>query len=198
MRIWWRELPPGLRVVVIGVLVFATYLAMNLLLFRNRFDDALFTALFYTLVIAGGLHFTQKRFRKTKARLDEQGQSLMFLRYPNARPSSLSGVWQMGIASPTAGRIDFQPAVYDELTVRFSDNHLGLRRWIHRDCSQPRHTQEDPRRSRAGIPLASGRKICLPRFSPSMPEPGEQPTLTVAAKSVRNGERDAITNNPYS
>ena len=115
MRIWWRELPPGLRVVVIGVLVFATYLGMNLLLFRDRFDDALFTALFYTLVIAGGLHFTQKRFRKTKARLDEQGQSLMFLRYPNARPGSLSGVWQMGIASPTAGRIDFQPAVYDEL-----------------------------------------------------------------------------------
>jgi hypothetical protein len=115
MRKWWRELPPGLKVVVIGVLAFATYLGMNLLLFRDRFGDALFSALLYTLLIAGGLHFTQKRFRRTKARLDEHGQSLMFLRYPNARPGSLSGVWQMGIASPTAGRIDFQPAVYDEL-----------------------------------------------------------------------------------
>jgi hypothetical protein len=39
----------------------------------------------------------------------------MLLRYPNRLPGSLSGVWQMGIATPAPGRIDFQPAVYDEL-----------------------------------------------------------------------------------
>jgi hypothetical protein len=109
MRKWWRELPPGLRVVMIGVLAFATYLGMNLLLFRDRFDDALFSALLYTLVVAGGLHFTQKRFRRTKARLDEHGQSLMFLRYPNARAGTLSGVWQWVLPAPLrAGSISSQ------------------------------------------------------------------------------------------
>lgn len=39
----------------------------------------------------------------------------MFLRYPNSLPGSLSGIWQMGVATPAPGRIDFQPAVYDEL-----------------------------------------------------------------------------------
>lgn len=57
----------------------------------------------------------QKRFRRTAARLEEHGQSLMFLRYPNSLPGSLSGIWQMGVATPAPGRIDFQPAVYDEL-----------------------------------------------------------------------------------
>ena len=39
----------------------------------------------------------------------------MFLRYPNALPGSLSGVWQMGVATPAPGRIDCQPAVYEDL-----------------------------------------------------------------------------------
>lgn len=85
------------------------------LIFGDAFDSALVSGLFYALILAGGTYFTQKRFRRTTARLDEKGQSLMFLRYPNSLPGSLSGVWQMGIATPAPGRIDFQPAVYDEL-----------------------------------------------------------------------------------
>jgi hypothetical protein len=115
MRKWWRVLPPGVRVALIGAVAFAVYVGTNLLIFRDRLDDALFSALVYSLVVAGGLYFTQKRFRRTAARLEEHGQSLMFLRYPNNLPGSLSGVWQMGIATPGPGRIDFQPAVYDEL-----------------------------------------------------------------------------------
>lgn len=115
MRNWWRELPPGQQAAAVGAITFAVYLGMNLLIFRDSLDDALFSALVYTLVVAGGLYFTLKRLRRTKARLDEHGQALMFLRYPNARPGSLSGVWEMGIATPRNGRIDFQPAVYDEL-----------------------------------------------------------------------------------
>jgi hypothetical protein len=104
-----------MRAAVVGVLAFAVYLSGILLIFRDSLDSALFSALFYSFLIAGGTYFAEKRFRRTKARLDEHGQSLMYLRYPNARRGSLSGVWEMGIATPAQGRIGFQPAVYDEL-----------------------------------------------------------------------------------
>ncbi|TQJ36756.1 hypothetical protein FBY36_4064 [Arthrobacter sp. SLBN-122] len=114
MRKWWRALPPSLRVAVIGVFAFSFYMGGGLI-FGEAFDSALVSGLFYALILAGGTYFTQKRFRGTAARLDERGQSLMFLRYPNSLPGSLSGVWQIAIATPAPGRIDFQPAVYDEL-----------------------------------------------------------------------------------
>ncbi|WP_324644850.1 hypothetical protein [Pseudarthrobacter sp. LT1] len=114
MRKWGRDLPPGLRVAVIAVVAFAFYTGGGLI-FGEKFISALFSGLFYALILAGGTYFAQKRFRRTAARLEEHGQSLMFLRYPNVLPGSLSGVWQMGVATPWPGRIDFQPAVYDEL-----------------------------------------------------------------------------------
>ena len=77
MRNWWRELPPGQQAAAVGAIAFAVYLGMNLLIFRDSLDDALFSALVYTMVVAGGLYFTQKRFRRTEARLDEQGRSLI-------------------------------------------------------------------------------------------------------------------------
>lgn len=115
MRKWWRELSPSWRVSAISVVVFILNAGGLLLIFHASIGGALFKAFLYTLFLAGGTYFTQKRFRKTVARLEEHGQSLMFLRYPNSRPGALSGVWQMGIANPSPGRIDFQPAVYDEL-----------------------------------------------------------------------------------
>jgi hypothetical protein len=115
MRKWWRELSPVPRAAVVGAVVFAFYFGGQLLIFQDSLDSALFGALLYSLFLAGGTYFAEKRLRRTKARLDEHGQSLMFLRYPNSLPGSLSGVWQMGIATPAPGRIDFQPAVYDGL-----------------------------------------------------------------------------------
>jgi len=124
----WRELSPGMRVAVIGVLAFAAYLAGLLLIFRENILSALIKALFYVLILAGGLYFTRKRSRKAKARLDQHGQSLMFLRYPDSLPGSLSGYWQMGVATPAQGRIDFQPAVYEDLVPSGRSRALtGLR-----------------------------------------------------------------------
>ncbi|MEW1810474.1 hypothetical protein AB0284_07170 [Pseudarthrobacter phenanthrenivorans] len=114
MRKWWRGVPPVLRVAVIGVVAFGFYMGGGLI-FGEAFDSAFVSGLFYGLIFAGGTYFTQKRFRRTAARLEEHGQSLIFVRYPAALPGSLSGVWQMGIATPGHGRIDFQPAVYDEM-----------------------------------------------------------------------------------
>lgn len=91
MRKWWRDLPPGLRVAVIAVVAFAFY-AGGGLIFGEKFISALFSGLFYALILAGGTYFAQKRFRRTAARLEEHRQSLMFLRYPNVLPGSLSGV----------------------------------------------------------------------------------------------------------
>lgn len=112
---WWREISPIQRAAVVGAVVFAFYFGGQVLITRESLDSALFGALVYSLLLAAGTYFGEKRLRRTKARLDEHGQSLMFLRYPNARPGSLSGIWEMGIATPAPGRIDFQPAVYDEL-----------------------------------------------------------------------------------
>ncbi|WP_224026261.1 hypothetical protein [Arthrobacter sp. NicSoilC5] len=99
---------------LIAIVAFAVYTGGGLI-FGEAFDSALVNGLCYALILAGGTYFTQKRFRRTAARLEQRGQSLIFLRYPNSLPGSLSGVWQMGIATPSPGRIDFQPAVYDEL-----------------------------------------------------------------------------------
>ncbi|MBD1543562.1 hypothetical protein G9E11_15220 [Arthrobacter sp. IA7] len=60
-------------------------------------------------------YFTVKRLKQTSDRLTKQGQHLVYLRYPEARPESLSGIWNMGVATLSPGRVDFQPAVYDTL-----------------------------------------------------------------------------------
>jgi len=60
-------------------------------------------------------YFMAKRLKQTSDRLTEHGQHLVYLRYPEARPGSLRGIWNMGVATLSPGRIDFQPAVYDTL-----------------------------------------------------------------------------------
>lgn len=57
-------------------------------LLGQRLDTAVINSVFLMLFLGGCAYFGQKRLRKTKARLDEQGQSLMFLRYPNSLQGS--------------------------------------------------------------------------------------------------------------
>jgi hypothetical protein len=78
-------------------------------------EDALFDASFWMAAVALTGYFTWRRSRKTADKLSEHGQILLYLRYPDARPGSLSGIWNMGVATVEQGRIDFQPAVYDTL-----------------------------------------------------------------------------------
>jgi hypothetical protein len=57
-----------------------------------------------------------RRERKTAARLDSQGGTLVYVRYPDSRPGSLSGIWNMGVATfDEAAGMKFRPAVYDTL-----------------------------------------------------------------------------------
>lgn len=113
----WRQLlaPDGTAAASKFQRNFVRAVTGGALIFGEKFISVLFSGLFYALILAGGTYFAQKRFRRTAARLEEHGQSLMFLRYPNVLPGSLSGVWQMGVATPSPSRIDFQPAIYDQL-----------------------------------------------------------------------------------
>jgi hypothetical protein len=52
-----------------------------------------------------------RNVRKTKQRLDEQGQLRAFIRFPDSLPGSLSGIWNQGVATPGAGTVRFQAAV---------------------------------------------------------------------------------------
>jgi hypothetical protein len=115
-------------------------------LFARGLDQAIFGAVFYALLVGGSCYFTVKRLRKTAAKLEEHGQAVMFLRYPNSLPGSLSGIWDMGVATPAPGRIEFQPAVYDTLVPTGRSKSLtGLR-----VLSPPR--QRDRTDSKQGIP----------------------------------------------
>ncbi|UKA53540.1 hypothetical protein LFT45_17745 [Arthrobacter sp. FW305-BF8] len=113
MREWAAE-HPVLNAVLVGVAGGILWSGVSLIV-GGTIGMAAANGVFYGLALGAMTYFAQKRFRKTDARLDEQGKSLVFLRYPNARPRSLSTIWQMGIAGAGPGRIDFQPSVYEDL-----------------------------------------------------------------------------------
>jgi hypothetical protein len=61
-------------------------------------------------------YFQARRERKAAARLDSQGALLVYIREPDSRPGSLSGIWNMGVATFEGTAVmKFQPAVYDTL-----------------------------------------------------------------------------------
>lgn len=113
MRKWGAEHPVLLAAIVLtltGVAIFSAKLALG-----DPVDDAAFSAFFWLIVFGLSWFFTSKRLRNTADRLAERGQVLAYIRYPNSRPGSLSGIWNMGVATLAPGRIEFQPAVYDTL-----------------------------------------------------------------------------------
>lgn len=110
----WAAKHPALLAIVVGAAVCSITLGAGLIL-GESLEDAIANAVFYGLIFGGGLFFISQGFPKTSAGLDENGQSLMYLRYTEAPPGSLRGMWEMGLASPAPGRIEFQPAIDDEL-----------------------------------------------------------------------------------
>ena len=109
----WGEMHPALRAVLVGVVAFAAILAAGLIL-GGELDDAVANAVFYALLIGGGVFFLTT-FPTGTVKLDEPGKFVIFLRFPGSSPGSLNSTWQVGIASPGPGQIDFQPTIHDEL-----------------------------------------------------------------------------------
>ena len=113
MRKWAAEHSVLLAAIVLGLTgaaIFGVELALG-----DRVDDAAFSAVFWVIMLGLSWFFTAKRLRNTADRLAERGQVLAYIRYPNSRPGSLSGIWNMGVATLAPGRLEFQPAVYDTL-----------------------------------------------------------------------------------
>jgi hypothetical protein len=111
----WVRRHPYLALALGYVLFFVVSAAIWLVVDPDDPVDALFTAFFYTLVYWLLALFQIRNVRKTQQRLNEHGQFRVFIRYPDSLPGSLSGIWNQGIATPGAGSIRFQAAVYDNL-----------------------------------------------------------------------------------
>jgi hypothetical protein len=79
-------------------------------------EDTLSSAAIWFVFTVVAWYFAARRQRKTAAKLADQGGLLVYIRYPNSRPGSLSGIWNMGVATfGGAAAMKFQPAVYDTL-----------------------------------------------------------------------------------
>jgi len=111
----WGEMHLALRAVLVGAVACAVILAASLIAGQSL-DDAAANAIFYAMMIGGVVFFMTKRFQTAAERLDEHGDLVVFLRFPQSSPGSLNSVWRMGIAVPGAERIEFQPIVDDTLT----------------------------------------------------------------------------------
>jgi hypothetical protein len=114
MKKWVRG-HPYLTLAFGYVLVFVLVASAWLVFDAGDPATVLFRTFTNTLVYWLFALFNVRNVRKTKQRLDQNGQFRAFIRYPDSRPDSLSGIWNQGIATPGAGSIRFQPAVYDNL-----------------------------------------------------------------------------------
>ncbi|MFJ5697990.1 hypothetical protein [Arthrobacter sp. NPDC093139] len=113
MTTWWNKHPILLTMLVLASgwgVVFTVQLA-----FGDSFDEAAVSATFWVISVAVIGYVFVRRWKKTEKRLAEAGQVVMYLRYPDARPGSLSAIWNMGVATLAPGTIHFQPSVYDTL-----------------------------------------------------------------------------------
>jgi hypothetical protein len=105
------------RRVVLSVVIPAVWVAGIALLvsWGRPLDQAVSSGVMWAVYAAVLWFFQGRRERKTADRLDSEGAMLVYVRYPDSRPGSLSGIWDMGVASFDGKGMKFQPAVYENL-----------------------------------------------------------------------------------
>jgi hypothetical protein len=113
MKDWVRAHP--YQALVLGYVLYYVLTTALWVSVGHPLEDALITAFMWTLSYGFVAYIGVRRRLKAKARLEEQGQVMAYVRYPDSPPGSLSSTWNQGIATPSAGSIHFQPAVYDTL-----------------------------------------------------------------------------------
>ena len=111
----WVRTHPYLALILSYVLVFVVMTGLWWGMTGRNLVDSAFTGAMWAAGYGIVAFFETKRRRKTNARLEEHGQIMAYIRYPDARPGSLGSIWNQGIATPAAGSLHFQPAVYDTL-----------------------------------------------------------------------------------
>ena len=114
MKIWVRA-HPYLTLAVGYLLVFMFGTAVWYFVGQRDLTDALITSFVWTLIYCLFAVFQLRRRRQSKARLEDHGQILAYIRYPDSPTGSRRSIWNQGIATDGAGSIHFQPAVYDTL-----------------------------------------------------------------------------------
>lgn len=114
MKNWVRQHP--YRALACGYVIFLLFAASVQFVVVSRDPVDAVASAFITSSIYGLFALVQlSSVRKTQKRLAERGQFRAFVRYPDSRPGSLSGIWNQGIATPGTRSLRFQPAVYDSL-----------------------------------------------------------------------------------
>ena len=141
----WAAMHPALRAVLVGAAVCAVILGAGLI-GGSPLEDAIANAVFYGMAFGGVLFFVSQSFRATADGIDREGRMLVYLRHPNALPGSLHANWEMGVAALGPGRIDFQPAVDDELIPSGHAKAFGALRVL----SPPRNARRSD--TRQGLP----------------------------------------------
>jgi hypothetical protein len=111
MRKWMTAHRQVVRATVIAV-VLAAAVAIWVRL-GHPLGQTLVTAAVYAALMVSVHHLTT---RNTDARLDAQGAILVYVRYPDVLPGSLSGIWELGVATfEEPARMRFQPAASETL-----------------------------------------------------------------------------------
>ena len=103
---------------VVALVVLAVAYAAGVVLFvslGHELEETLFSAALWFIFTGVAWYLDARRQRKTAAKLEDQGELLAYIRYPDSLPGSLSGIWNMGVATFDGRVMKFQPAVYDTL-----------------------------------------------------------------------------------
>jgi hypothetical protein len=105
------------KTVVLVVLAGVYAAGMALVLSSGHpLDETLNSAAIWFVFTLASWYFDARRQRKTASKLEDLGGILVYLRYPESRPGSLSGIWNMGITIfDETAPMKFQPAVDDTL-----------------------------------------------------------------------------------
>jgi hypothetical protein len=102
----------------VALVVLACAYAAGVVLFVSwgqDLEETIFNAVIWFVFTVVTWYLDARRQRKTAAKLADQGGLLVYIRYPDSRPGSLSGIWNMGVATFETAAMRFQPAVYDTL-----------------------------------------------------------------------------------
>lgn len=98
----WIQVHPYQALAVGYVLFFAFGTGIWMAAGRDL-KDALFTAFAWTLFYWFIALIQIRRRRKATLSLEDHGQTMVYIRYPDSRPGSLASIWNQGIATPSLG-----------------------------------------------------------------------------------------------
>lgn len=113
MRPWVKKHPVVVCALSL-VLIFVGWLAL-LVAWGSPAEEAAVQALMGVGIGSLVAFFIAGSRRKTERKLEAHCQILAYIRYPNSPPGSLSGIWNQGVLTPSVGKLEFQPALYDSL-----------------------------------------------------------------------------------